>query len=302
MSFALTVKQEILNNKKNKKECEAFLFGMLLTCKVEEENITLTTSMNEVGDYLIFLLKKVFGDVDFEVIEECTNIVTNYNYIVKDKDYVISNFFDITNVHSIYKNNLHDDKLISLCIGGNFIVRGSVNDPFASYHLEFLCNNLNSAIYIQKLINGFDFNAKLVKRRERLIVYIKESDKIVDLIRIMGAASCAFNYESKIIERGFKNNVNRKVNCDIANEEKTFKAANEQLKHIQYLEFNYPLERLDPKLLLVMKVRKENQEASLNELVEIIKQKYEIVISKPGLSHRFSKIKELALEHQKGTK
>ncbi len=303
MSFALTVKKELVNNKKNRKECEAFLFGILLTSKIENDNIIFTTSTKEVGEYFIFLLKKVFNEVDYTINEEVSNISSIYNYTVKDTNFLISNFFDLTNIHSIYKENINTDKLKSLCIAGNFIVRGSVNDPHtSSYHLEFLCKNMNSAIYLQKLINEFDFNAKIVKRREKLVLYIKDAEKIVDLIRIMGASKSAFSYEDIRIERDFNNSINRVMNCEIANEQKTFKAAIEQLKHIQYLEFNYPLEKLDPKLLLVMKVRKENQEASLVELAEIIKERYDIVISKPGLSHRFAKIKELSLEHQKGTK
>ncbi len=302
MSFALTVKKELVNNKKDKKECYAFLFGMLLTSKLEEDNIIFTTSTKEVGDYLIFLLNRLFTEVEYKVQEEVSNISTNIHYIIKDKNYVISNYYDLTNIHSNYKDNIiNNEKMNSLCIAGNFVVRGSVNDPHtSSYHLEFVCQSLNSATYLQKLINSFDFNSKLVKRREKLIVYIKEAEKIVDLIRIMGSSKSAFEYEDVRIERDFNNSINRVMNCEIANEQKTFKAALEQLKYIQYLEFNYPLEKLDPKLLLVMKVRKENQEASLVELLEIIKVKYDIVLSKPGLSHRFAKIKELALEHQKG--
>ncbi|MFI3251593.1 MAG: DNA-binding protein WhiA [bacterium] len=302
MSFALSVKTEIINNKKNKKECEAFLFGMLLTTKFEDGLIRFSTSINEVGEYFVFVLKKIFGDVEYTIENESSNISTNLHYIVKDNNYIISNHYDLTNIHSNYKDIINNDKkLLGHCIAGNFVVRGSVNDPHtSSYHLEFLCANMASAIYLQKMINDYDLNCKIAKRRERLIVYIKESEKIVDLIRIMDASKSAFDYDEIIINRNFTNSINRRINCDVANEQKAIKAGLEQLKYIEYLEFNYPLEKLDPKLLLVMKVRKENEDATLIELVEIIKDKYEIVISKPGLSHRFSKIKEIALEHQKG--
>ncbi len=302
MSFALSVKKELVNNKKNKKECEAFLFGMLLTSKLVDNNIIFTTSINEVGEYLVFLIKRLFNDVKYTVKDESSNISSNLNYIIEDTDFNISNHFDLTNIHSSYKEIINsDNKLASHCISGDFIVRGSVNDPHtSSYHLEFLCNNYSSAIYLQKMINSFELNSKIVKRREKLIVYLKDAEKIVDLIRIMGAGRSAFSYEGIRIDRDLKNSINRVINCEVANAQKTFKAAKEQLKYIEYLEFNYALEKLDPKLLLVMKVRKENEEASLVELLEIIKEKYDIVLSKPGLSHRFAKIKELALEHQKG--
>ena len=73
----------------------------------------------------------------------------------------------------------------------------------------------------------------------------------------------------------------------------------EQIKYIKYLEFNYPLEKIDPKILTVMKVRQDNPEASLVELIEILDTEYGQKLSKPGLSHRFAKIKELAIEHNK---
>lgn len=247
-------------------------------------------------------MKKIFGNVECEIKEKKNNIAITRNYLIKDEGYVISNYFDLTNVHSNFKEEIvNNEKLLSQCIAGNFVVRGAVNNlDTSSYHLEFLCLNYNSAIYLQKLVNVFDFNSKITKRRNKLIVYIKESEKIVDLIRIMGAGKCAFSYEGVRIERDFNNNIIRLMNCEIANEQKAQKAGAEQLKYIKYLEYNYPLEKLDPKLLLVMKIRRRYPEATLVDLLTKIKEDYDVVLSKPGLSHRFAKIKEIALEHQKG--
>ncbi len=303
MSFALDVKKEIVNNKKDKKECDAFLFGMLLTCKLEENNIIFTTSIKEIGEYFVFLIKRLFNNVVYTIKSESSNISSNINYIIEDIDYVISNHYDLTNVHSNYKDNIsNDDKLLSQCLAGNFTVRGSVNDPHtSSYHLEILCLNYNLAIYLQKLMNNHNLNVKISKRREKLIIYLKDAEKIVDLIRIMNASKSAFTYEGIRIERDLENSINRVINCEVANAQKSYKAATEQLKYIEYLEYNYPLEKLDSKLLLVMKVRKDHPEDSLVELLSIIKNDYDIILSKPGLSHRFAKIKELAIEHKKGT-
>ncbi len=105
-------------------------------------------------------------------------------------------------------------------------------------------------------------------------------------------------FENAIIKREISANINRALNTDVANQQKTNISAQEQLKYISYLELNYPLERLDPKLLLVMKVRKENKEASLNELVYLINDKYNEQITKSCLNHRFRKIKEIALDYK----
>ena len=151
-------------------------------------------------------------------------------------------------------------------------------------------------------MNKRNFNAKIIKRRNRLVVYLKEAEKIVDVIRFIGAMNQAFSYEDVRIERDFSNSINRIINCEVANEQKTLTAAGEQLKYIQYLEFHYPLEELDARLLTVMKVRKDNPEASLVELIQILNDEYGQKISKPGLSHRFAKIKEIAIEHKKDKK
>ena len=105
-------------------------------------------------------------------------------------------------------------------------------------------------------------------------------------------------FENIVIKRSLAADVNRLLNIDVANQQKTNNAAKEQLKYIKYIEMNFQLEKLDPKLLMVMKVRKDNPEASLNELVEIINEIYEDNITKSGLNHRFRKLKELALDFE----
>ena len=184
-------------------------------------------------------------------------------------------------------------------IRGAFLCCGSVNNPqTGSYHLEFGVNNENESVFLIRMINKFDLNAKITKRRNHSMIYLKDAENIVDLLRIIGAQQEAFKFEDVRIKRDFNNSINRVINCEIANQTKTAEAAKEQLKYIQYIEYNYPLEKLDGKILLIMKVRKENPEASLNELIAILKDRYQEDISKSGLNHRFRKIKEIALELQ----
>jgi DNA-binding protein WhiA len=105
-------------------------------------------------------------------------------------------------------------------------------------------------------------------------------------------------YENTIITKEIKATAKRTINLDVANQNKTNKAALEQLKYIEYIEYNYPLEKLDSKLLMVMKVRLDNKEASLTELLDIIHEEYDPYLTKSGLNHRFRKLKEMALELQ----
>ncbi|MDE7213810.1 MAG: DNA-binding protein WhiA, partial [Anaeroplasmataceae bacterium] len=154
------------------------------------------------------------------------------------------------------------------------------------------------ALFIQRLMNLYNLNARIAKRRNHLIVYIKEKDRIVEFLRRIGANVTMNEFENAMIRREISANINRTLNTDVANQQKTNRSSIEQMKYITYLEYNYPLERLDSKLLLVMKERKENPEASLNELVDIINTKYNDQITKSGLNHRFRKLKEIALDHK----
>jgi DNA-binding protein WhiA len=109
-------------------------------------------------------------------------------------------------------------------------------------------------------------------------------------------------FENVVIKRTLSANINRLMNIDVANQQKTNASAKEQLKYIKYLEYNYPLEKLDPKLLMVMKVRKENPEASLLEMVDIINSTFDEDITKSGLNHRLRKIKEIAIDFEERKK
>lgn len=182
---------------------------------------------------------------------------------------------------------------------GAFLARGSVNSPQKSnYHLEIYTSNSEEAVFIQQVMNTFDLNAKITKRRDNYVIYIKEIDAIKDFLRIIGASNVVFKIEETLIKKAVSVSITRQMNIEGANDQKTLNAAQEQIGYIRYLEYNYPLEKLDGKLLLIMKVRKMHPEASLNELILILNDKYGEAITKSGLNHRFRKIKEIALAHE----
>ena len=188
---------------------------------------------------------------------------------------------------------------IAAYLRGAFLVKGSVNSPSSSnYHLEIYTTSSEESVFIQALMNHFDLNAKITKRRDNYIIYMKALESIKDFLRIIGSVQAVFMLEEAQIERELHSNVQRKLNIEVANDSKALKSAQEQLKYIRYIEYNYQLEKLDGRLLLIMKVRKQNPEASLNELIDILASKYDEVITKSGLNHRFRKIKEIALAYE----
>lgn len=180
---------------------------------------------------------------------------------------------------------------------GAFLAKGSVNDPVkADYHLEIPVTSQDDVIFLQHIANNFDLNMKIVKRRNDYVLYLKNISKICDFLRIIGVSGEVFKLEELLVKREYKANINRKMNSEIANQMKTLQASHDQLKYIEYLEYNYPLEKMDKKTLLVMKVRKDNPDSSFKELENIINERYQIQMTKSGLNHQFIKIKNMALD------
>ena len=186
---------------------------------------------------------------------------------------------------------------IAAYLRGAFLVKGSVNSPSSSnYHLEIYTTSSEESVFIQALLNHFDLNAKITKRRDNYIIYMKALESIKDFLRIIGSVQAVFMLEEAQIERELHSNVQRKLNIEVANDSKALKSAQEQLKYIRYIEYNYQLEKLDGRLLLIMKVRKQNPEASLNELIDILKNEHGEIITKSGLNHRLQRLKEIAVD------
>ena len=178
---------------------------------------------------------------------------------------------------------------------GVFLSQGSINDPKTSrYHMEILIGKPKEAIFVQKLLNIFDLNAKILNRDKGYMIYIKEAEKISDFIKIIGATKAVLYFEDIRIYHDKKNRTNRLNNCEQANIDKVVNAAIVQLKNIKKLEDNLALESLDDKTKEALYYRKKYPEASLKELSEIISVETGNKITKSGLNHRFRKINELA--------
>lgn len=306
MSFASDCKDEASTIKDMPGQCKmASLEAMLrLNSEIVRTNghfiITFLSANSHVAVYFMRLIKDLY-DAQMELLtKEATKFLKKKTYEVV----INSQCETIINDMNLFLNespNHLDYESRECCkksyLRGAFLARGSVNDPARSdYHLEIATRNNIEAIYIQRLMNSFDLNAKISKRRNDIIIYIKEIASITDFLRIIGVSQMVFKLEELQIQREFKNDLNRKVNSEIANGFKTLDAANQQLANIQCLEYNYPLEKMDPKILLIMKVRKDHPDSSFKELLEILNNDYGENITKSGLNHRFRKIKEMAEE------
>lgn len=305
MSFALDVKDDLLkfNNidpLSDIYELEAMArFG----CEVVfgfPMKLRFTCNNMSVIRHFIKLCKKVC-EIEFEIASRVVNRFDNHTVftceIFKNADIIIKKI-NLIGSESENRNNITtNSEIMSAYLRGAFLVRGSVNDPMSkNSHLEIISISETEVLFIQKLMNLFELNARITKRKNYLVVYIKSKEAIGDFLYRMGATSSMTYYEDVVITKEIKANAKRAVNLDIANQDKTNEASLEQLKCIKYLEYNYPLEKLDSKILMVMKVRKEYPEHSLSQLLDVIHDEYDPNLSKSGLNHRLRKIKELAHE------
>ncbi len=314
MSYSINVKEDIckeINIDNNLESIKAELEAFLRLCSEIGKNntgiyIEFSTMNPQVNRRFIKNIKKVFNCELELFIKEQKKLNHDQIYFVKiiTKVNEIITTFDLFSKKSSTKESyLKNDDYLRSYLRAAFLAKGSVSDPVSgNYHLEIALNNTEEILYIQRLMHKLEFDARLVKRRNTVVLYMKKSDSIIDFLRVIGSTKTVFDYENAIIRRNLVSNVNKGIACEIANQSKTLNSAMEQMKYIKYLEMNYPLEKLDPKLLMIMKVRKENIDASLNEIIKILSDIYNEKITKSGVNHRFRKIKEIALEHKENKK
>lgn len=182
---------------------------------------------------------------------------------------------------------------------GVFLGAGSVNSPEGNYHLEIITNSPEYARSLIEIINRFsNLQAKISSRKKWHIVYLKESEQIVDFLSIIGAHQALLNFENIRIVKGVRNLVNRLVNCETANLSKTVNASLKQLENIRFIDELIGLDKLPPRLKDIAQFRLENPDVSLKELGEMMNPP----VGKSGVNHRMRKIEEIADNLRERTK
>lgn len=173
---------------------------------------------------------------------------------------------------------------------GVFLGSGSVNDPEGTYHLEMITSDEIYAQAIVDLINTFQLNAKVSLRKNWWVIYLKESDQIVEFLNIIGAHTALLNFENVRIVKGMRNQVNRLVNCETANLNKTVNAALRQVENIKLIAETTGLDRLPVRLREIAELRIKHPDISLKELGEML----EPAVGKSGVNHRMRRLDEIA--------
>lgn len=178
---------------------------------------------------------------------------------------------------------------------GAFLAGGSINNPEGTYHLEMMSDDLSHAKALCRLLNKFDLGAKVSDRKNRYVVYLKESEHIVEFLALIGAHHALLEFENIRVVKEMRNQVNRLVNCETANLNKTVDAALRQVENIRFLKDNNELGILSQPLREIAELRLEYPDASLKELGEMLSP----TVGKSGVNHRMRKIDEYAEEIRK---
>ncbi len=165
-----------------------------------------------------------------------------------------------------------------------------MSDPNKAYHFEIVCTTVNMAEQLRRMMCSFSMDAKIVARKKMYVVYLKEGAQLVDMLNIMEAHVSLMELENVRILKEMRNAVNRKVNCETANINKTVSAAVKQVEDIRYIQQTIGLDKLSDGLKEMAILRLEHPDATLKELGEIS----DPPVGKSGVNHRLRKIGEIA--------
>ena len=308
LSFSSELKEELTKVSNHNNEC----------CKLAELAGYLITNCNIVKSNDKFILKMTTGSASsirrmynaFRKMYDVTPI-TNIEKEKENKDnlyeLIVENNEDL---QKIFKNalvnidvNLQiviDDKgkikekecCMRSFLRGVFLGTGSIIEPNSGNHLELLLSNEQNTNFVNSILTEVGISTKMMKRKKSLVIYIKDAEIIADFLRVLGSSKAILAFEQTKVEKEYRNNMNRKINCEVANMDKTAVAASEQLKDIMKLKKAKAFQKMPKNLQQIANLRIKYPEASLDKIGNML----EPALSRSGVSHRFKKIKELANE------
>ena len=304
MTFSGKIKEEVSKLDVDKIELVSELSGIFCTnADIKLYSIKVQTENLNAANRIFNIVKDVYDVTSNITVKKNYNFKKNEIYIIEIKKNVPEIIKDIGLIgetgfviDEVPKEEIvADDNLKSAFIRGSFLISGSVNDPKTSrYHLEIISNNVKHAEFLRDLINSFNLNSKVLRRKKGYMVYIKESEKISDFLKMIKAYNGVMYFEDIRIYREKVNMNNRINNCEQANVEKSMASSNKQISDINYIKERDAYELLDDKVRLVAEYRVKYPDSSLIELSEIISVETNNKITKSCVNHRLRKIKDLA--------
>ncbi|WP_281890759.1 DNA-binding protein WhiA [Paenibacillus sp. YYML68] len=303
MSFAAVTKKE-LTLLESESCCEraelASLIRMNGSVQLTSQKIVLDISTENaaIARRIYSLLKKTFRVHTELLVRKKMRLKKNNVYIVRVPTQVqdILKELQIVSEGFLFTPGIEAALIKRSCckrayLRGAFLAGGSVNNPEgSSYHLEIYSMYEEHCKALCKLANEFDLNARCIERKKGFVLYIKEGEKIIEFLSLIGAHQALLRFEDVRIMKDMRNSVNRLVNCETANLNKTIGAAVRQIDNIRLLQKEIGLDKLPDKLREVAEIRLMHPDMNLKEVGDLLKGK----VSKSGVNHRLRKIDELA--------
>ena len=308
MTFSSEVKNELIRVNPTVRHCIlaeilaiVYFIGTVSTSKNNEISLQINTEYSGLARKYFTLIKKTFN-INTDVV------VSNSALVRRKRLYSVSIMDDagareVLKAIKLLKNqelldclSLRSNTVLlnSCCkkafFRGAFLSSGSITDPEKGYHLEIVCSTIDDALSLKELMEDLSLKPKITTRKKANVVYIKDSDQISLALGLMEAPTSLMNFENIRILKGMRNDVNRKVNCETANINKTVSAALSQLEDIQLIKEIMGLEKLTSNLEAVANARLENPDASLVELGKMIIPQ----LGKSGVNHRLRKLSDIA--------
>jgi hypothetical protein len=312
MSFAAQTKKELTMIEAGQACCEraelAALIRMIGTVQLTGRRIVLDVSTENaaIARRIFTLIKRQFGIQAELLVRKKMRLKKNNVYIVRVPRGVeeLLKELKIVSEGFMFQPGIDASLIRKECdrrayLRGAFLAGGSVNNPEgSSYHLEIASMYEEHCEALCNLVNRYGLNARCIERKKGFVLYMKEGEKIIDFLSLIGAHQALLKFEDVRIMRDMRNSVNRIVNCETANLNKTIGAAMRQIENIKLLEQEIGLDQLPEKLREVAIVRLQHPDLNLTEVGELLKGR----VSKSGVNHRLRKLDELANKVRNGLK
>ncbi|MEN1967282.1 DNA-binding protein WhiA [Lentibacillus sp. N15] len=310
MSFASEIKKELTSMEIDPCCKLAELAALIrmngaISLSKQEYVLDIQTENAAIARRIYTLIKSSYALPVELLVRKKMKLKKNNVYIVRLKEDVQELLSDLDILEGPYTfvRTISDQFLNKTCcrrsyLRGAFLAGGSINNPeTSSYHLEIFNFYQEHNDALCGLLNSFDLKARKLERKNGYITYIKEAEKITEFLNLIGAHNALFKFEDVRIVRDMRNSVNRLVNCETANLNKTIGAAFRQIENIKFIEQTAGLEVLPEKLREIAVLRIQHEDVSLKELGELVRGGK---ISKSGVNHRLKKIDEYAEKLRSG--
>ena len=278
MSFSTELKEELskTENLSNKEAVKYELLGYLISSHISKEKGKIKFSTE--SEYNINRFSRLLSNMG----------INNYNIAIQGKIFIITvNTKDIELIESAQQMNLDQIKWF---IKGSYLGAGSINNPENKYHLEIGITQKEQAKQVIEYLQEFSIKSNIIEKGNQYAVYIKDGEEISKFLALLGANKSVLKFEEIRVQREMNNKINRIVNCETANLNKTINASIEQIEAIRKLKKTGDFEKMDEALKEIAELRIENPNASLIELGKMLKKP----VGKSGVNYRLKKIMEIA--------